>query len=168
MEALKKVFDWYKSLTKTKKFLLFMLIAILVAISGPKKPKASQLFPQLAGNWYSETSKNMGGMKATIRYDLNITKNGNVYKYTCEETFIDDYSGNIPQVSNYEGSIGEIFKTGDFQGKASWGVKLIGGKFGENNGWIEIGTREVNSKLDKIFISFPKGKRNQIFFERIY
>ena len=168
MERLKKVIEWYKSLTKTKKFLLFMCIAILVAISGSKKPKASQVFPQLEGNWYSEISKNMGGMKATLRYDLNITKNGNVYEYTCEKTFIDEYSGNIPDVSNFEGSIGEIINTGDFQGKATWGVKLIGGEFGEDKGWFEIGTGEVKSQRDFVYISFPKGKRDAIKFERIY
>jgi hypothetical protein len=128
------------------------------------KPKLEEVMPQAIGSWSHEKSRIMGGMKISQFYELSISKNEGEYIYNCKKTVIDEYSGNVPNVSNFKGKLGEIYKTGEFQGKSEFGIKLIGGQFGDKGAYIALGSAGVVQ--NSLYISFPKGKGDQISFRR--
>ena len=144
---------------------LIVLFFLLIALgSGENPPKPLDVLPKTLGSWHFEKSKNMGGMNASINYELLISKEGIEYIYNCKMTFIDEYSGNVPQVEEFNGKLGEIFKTGEWEGKPEWGIKLIGGQFGDDNCFIGLG---VAGKIEEIlYVTYPKGTGDQLKFER--
>lgn len=165
MNSLNKFKEWFKSLSTIKKIgLIAGSLILLIIIGNANKPKADEILPKTLGNWTYEKSKVMGGMKISIYYELTVNKEGNEYLYSCKETVIDEYSGGVPNSNNYSGKLGEIYKTGEYNGKPEYGIKLLGGKFGDKNCYIALGS--ASDIKEYMYISFPEGKGDQLHFKK--
>jgi hypothetical protein len=165
MNTLNKIKEWFKSLSTTKKIgVIAGSLILLIIIGKANKPNAEEILPKTLGSWSYEKSRIMGGMKISIFYELSISKEGNEYLYNCKETVIDEYNGNVPNSKNYNGKLGEIYQTGEWQGKPEYGIKLNGGYFGEKNCFIALGS-SVDIK-EILYINFPKGKGDQLIFKK--
>jgi hypothetical protein len=129
-------------------------------------PKAEEVLPNLLGSWTYRKEKVMGGMIIKSKYELKIIKEGEKYLYDCTSTTIDEYNGSIPHISNFNGSLGEVFKSGEFQGNSEFGIKLIGGEFGDDKCFIALGSSETQPIKNNMYINYPKGRGDQKSFKR--
>jgi len=165
MKNFNKLKEWFKSLSTIKKIVLIAgSLILLIIIGNANKPKADEILPKTIGNWTYEKSKVMGGLKISAHYELTVNKEGNEYLYSCKKTVIDEYSGGVPRTNNYSGKLGEIYKTGEYNSKPEWGIKLLGGEFGDKNCYIALGSEcEIKRYM---YINFPKGKGDQLHFKK--
>ena len=124
-------------------------------------PNPEEVLPNLVGSWTYQKAKVMGGMIINSKYELNIIKEGDKYLYDCTKTIIDEYSGGIPQISNFSGSLGEIFKSGEFQGNSEFGIKLIEGDFGDDKCFIALGSSETQPIKNYLYVNSPKADQMQ-------
>jgi hypothetical protein len=112
------------------------------------------------GNWYQETTKNIGGFQITGKTNLTILKNSDgVFEYKTETTVIDDMYGGLPRTEYSNGRLKENVKDNEWL--------FLGGEYGNRGGYIEVPSdRWDDYKPSSLTIQFATGHGNSMTFVR--
>lgn len=112
------------------------------------------------GDWYHETSRNMGGYQISSKTKLTVIRNSpGDYDYSLETTVVDAMYGSQPKTEYSSGRFEENIKDN------KW--RFSGGEFGNRGGYIAVPSDNWNNyKPSELVIQFVIGRGNTMTFYR--
>lgn len=112
------------------------------------------------GDWYHETSRNMGGYNISAQTKLTIIRiEAGVYEYKLATTVADQMYGGNPKTQYSSGKFEEYIK------ENKW--VFNGGDFGNRGGYIEVPRDEWDDyKPTTLTVHFASGRGNSMTFTR--
>lgn len=142
-----------------RKLITFSLLVLLVSLvlsscSGTIKGSNT------VGDWYHETSRNMGGYQITAKTKLTIIRNGpGDYEYRLATTIIDAMYGGQPKTEHSKGRFEDNIRDN------KW--RFQGGDFGSRGGYIAVPKDNWDDyRPSTIKVYFASGRGDSMTFRR--
>jgi hypothetical protein len=141
-----------------KKILIFFAVIIVTAslLISCGEIKSSNT----VGDWYHETSRNMGGYNISAQTKLTIIRiEAGVYEYNLATTMNDQMYGGNPKTQYSSGKFEENIKDNKWV--------FSGGTFGNRGGYIVIPEDHWDDyKPNTLTVNFESGRGNSMTFTK--